>query len=372
MPSKQTADVVIVGGGLAGIATAYYLARDGVSCTVVEGDYIAGHASGFAYGGIGHLGRAGSPGPNHPVAALSAGLHAELKESLPDQTGIDIEYRTKPVISVAFTDDEVREAKLNLAWQQREIGTPTRWADIHEALGIEARVNPAAIGAVVTDGNTNLHPQRLTLAMAQVAESNGATIRYGTVTGLLSNGRTITGVTMSDGDITTDRVVLATGPWMGQASDWLGTTIPVEPLKGQILRLRVPGPPIVASIGWGPQYATSKPDGLLWTGATEEDAGFDEIPTGSARTRVMDAVVHMLPYTADAQLVLQTACLRPMTPDKALLLGRVPGWQGVYLASGGARQGIFLGPGIGRVTADLATDKDPSAPIDGLTLDRFQ
>jgi glycine oxidase len=372
MPSKQTADVVIIGGGLAGIATAYYLTRDGVSCTVVERDYVASHASGFAYGGIGHLGRTGSPGPNHHVAALSARLHTELKDTLPGETGIDVEYRNKPVISLAFTDEEAYEARLNMDWQQRELRTPTRWADIEEAIEIEPRVNPAAIGAVVTEGNTNLHPQRLAFAMAQMAESRGATIRYGAVTGLHRDGDKVSGVILNDGEIATDRVVLATGPWMGQTSEWLGVRIPVEPLKGQILRLRVLGPPIAASVGWGSQYATSKPDGMLWTGATEEEVGFDETPTESARTEVMDAVVKMLPYTADARLVLQTACLRPMTPDKALLLGTVPGWEGVYLATGGARQGIFLGPGIGRVTADLVQGNEPSASIDGLTLARFQ
>ena len=371
MPPKHTADVVIIGGGLAGIATAYFLTRDGISCTIVERDYLASHASGFAYGGIGHLGRAGSPGPNHHVAALSARLHTDMKDTLPDETGIDIEYRIKPVISLSFTDDEVREAKANLAWQQTEIGTPTRWADTREALTIEHRVNPSAIGAVVTEGNTNLHPQRLAFAMSQVAESRGATIRYGAVTGLHRDGNKVSGVILDDGEIATDHVVMATGPWMGQTSEWLGVRIPVEPLKGQILRLRVPGPPIVASIGWGVQYATSKPDGLLWTGATEEEVGFDETPTESARTEVMDAVAHMLPYTAGARLVLQTTCLRPMTPDKALLLGTVPGWEGVYLATGGARQGIFLGPGIGRVTADLVQGNEPSASISGLTLDRF-
>ena len=86
----------------------------------------------------------------------------------------------------------------------------------------------------------------------------------------------------------------------------------------------------------------------------------------------MDSVTHMLPYTADARVVMQTACLRPVTPDKALLLGPIPGWEGVYLATGGGRQGIFLGTGIGRVTADLVLNKPLSAPIDGLTLDRFR
>lgn len=370
MPSERS-DVVIVGGGIAGIVTAYYLTREGVSCVVVERDHVASHASGFAYGGIGHLGRSGSPGPNHHVAALSAVLHAELKEVLSNENDIDIEYRTKPVISLAFTDEEAKAVKANMAWQELEIGTPARWADLQDVLEIEPRINPAALGAVVTEGNTNLHPQRLTLALARVAERQGMTIRTGTVMGLRRGHGRVTAVTLADGEIFTSRVVLAAGPWIGLMSEWLSVNIPVEPLKGQILRLWAPGPPVPGSISWSSQYATSKPDGLLWTGTTEEKVGFDETATADAHSIIMDSVTHMLPYIAEARVVLQTACLRPVTPDKALLLGPVPEWEGVYLATGGGRQGIFLGPGIGRVTADLILDTPLSAPINGLTLDRF-
>ena len=370
--SSERTDVVIVGGGLAGIVTAYYLTQEGVSCVVVEQDHVASHASGFAYGGIGHLGRSGSPGPNHHVASLSAVLHAELKEVLSNENDIDIEYRTKPVISLAFTDEEAQAVRANMAWQELEIGTPARWMDTQGVLEIEPRINPAVIGAVITEGNTNLHPHRLTLALARAAERQGMTIRTGTVTGLRREHGRVIAVTLNDGEISATKVVLAAGPWMRLASEWLGVDIPVEPLKGQILRLWAPGPPVPGSISWSSQYATSKPDGLIWTGTTEEEVGFDETTTEDARSEIMSSVTHMLPYTADARVVMQTACLRPVTPDKALLLGPVPGWEGVYLATGGGRQGIFLGPGIGRVTAELVLEKPLSAPIEGLTLDRFE
>ncbi len=369
--TSDSTDVVIVGGGMAGIATAYYLTRQGASCVVVERDHVAGHASGFAYGGIGHLGRSGTPDANHHLAALSAVLHAELKDTLSDQDDIDVEYRTKPVISLAFTDDEAAAARSNMAWQEREVGTPTRWASSSEVLNIEPRINPAIIGAVITEDNTYLHPQRLTMALARLAERQGMTIRMGTVTGLRSSDKQVTGVNLADGTIHSERVVLAAGPWMDSASEWLGVNIPIEPLKGQILRMWAPGPPIPASISWASQYATSKPDGLIWSGTTEEEEGFDDSTTDEARAAIMRSATHMLPYIADARLVMQTACLRPMTPDRALLLGPVPGWEGVFLATGGGRQGIYLGPGTGKVTADLVLGMPLSAPIDGLTLERF-
>ena len=371
MEPSNGVDTVIVGAGLAGIATAFYLADEGVSCAVIERDHAASHASGYAYGGIGHLGRAGSPGRNRHVAALSAALHADLKDFLSDETDIDIEYRTKPSISLAFTDDEAMDAKRNLAWQQDEVGVAACWMDIGEASKIEPRVNPDAIGAVVTEDTTNLHPQRFTLALAQAAERQGMTLLHGTVTGLRMDRGRVSGVLLDGRELLADRVVLAMGPWTGLASEWLGVRIPVRPLKGQILRLWAPGPPVAASVGWGPQYATTKPDGLLWTGSTEEEGFFDEGVTDDAASEIRSAVERMLPFAANARLVMQTACLRPVTPDKSLLLGEVRGWEGVYLATGGGRQGIFLGPGIGRITADLVMGKRPSAPIDDLTIHRF-
>ena len=88
----------------------------------------------------------------------------------------------------------------------------------------------------------------------------------------------------------------------------------------QILRPRAPGPPVECSVGWGQNYAPTKTDGLLWAGTTVEESGFDEESTPAAR---------------DAQ---QTACLRPPASDGFLVLGRVPGLDRVYVATGGGRK----------------------------------
>ena len=161
------------------------------------------------------------------------------------------------------------------------------------------------------------------------------------------------------------------GPWSGQASPWLGIPIKIRPLKGQILRLRAPGPPLQFSLGWGGNYATTKPDGLLWAGTTEEEAGFDEIPTSGARNQIMAALLKMAPSLAEARLVRQTACLRPISADKALMLGEMPGWNGTFMATGAGRSGIVLGPALGRITADLITTGKTDIPITSFDPKRF-
>jgi glycine/D-amino acid oxidase-like deaminating enzyme len=145
----------------------------------------------------------------------------------------------------------------------------------------------------------------------------------------------------------------------------------VRPLKGQILRLRAPGAPYRCSINWQGNYATTKPDGLVWAGTTEEEAGFDETPTIDARDRIMTDLLKMVPALADAQLVRQTACLRPLSSDGLLVLGKAPGWEGVYMATGAGRSGIILGPAMGRITADLVATGATDIPIETFDPGRF-
>src|SRR5262249_9004656 len=80
----------------------------------------------------------------------------------------------------------------------------------------------------------------------------------------------VTGVVLERETLSCASAVLALGPWSADASDWIGVPIDVRPLKGQILRLQAPGPPVECSVGWGHNYATTKTDGLLWAGTTEE------------------------------------------------------------------------------------------------------
>src|SRR5438270_292515 len=106
--AQSSADVVIVGGGLAGMTTAYYLAKSGVPSVVVERDAIGSHASGFAYGGLSPLSGFGIPGPLAEIAQDGMQLHRELSKSLLEETGIDVDFRVRSSLALAFTEADVR------------------------------------------------------------------------------------------------------------------------------------------------------------------------------------------------------------------------------------------------------------------------
>src|SRR5262249_60150725 len=111
------------------------------------------------------------------------------------------------------------------------------------------------------------------------------------VIGLRRAGGRVAGVVLEREVLSCAIGGLALGPWSAEASDWIGVPIDVRPLKGQILRLQAPGPPVVCSVGWGHNYATTKTDGLLWAGTTGEEAGFAEAATPAARAQIGRALL---------------------------------------------------------------------------------
>src|SRR5262245_15480018 len=317
-------DVVIAGGGIAGMLVAYYLARAGVPSVVIERDAIGSHASGFAYGGLSPLSGFGIPGPLAEMAQEGMRLHRELAESVVEETGITVDFRSRPSLALAFTEADAQRLTAALRWQQQQPGYVVRWLEAPDARLVEPRIADETRGAALIDGGADVEPYRLVLALTRASERLGVTVRHGRIVGLRRDGTRVTHVRLEREEIPCDTVVLALGPWSADASAWLDVPIEVRPLKGQILRLQAPGPPVTCSVGWGHNYATTKPDGLLWAGTTEEEAGFDEETTPAARDEIGAALVKMLPPMADAQLVYQTGCLRPLPSDGLLLLGRVP------------------------------------------------
>src|SRR5438552_14284894 len=150
--AERSADVVIVGGGIAGMTTAYYLAKSGVPSIVVERDAIGSHASGFAYGGLSPLSGFGIPGPLAEIAQDGMRLHRELSKSLLEETGIDVDFRVRDSLALAFTEADVRRLQVALPCQQGQPGYAVRWLDVAEPRRVEPGRLDETRGAALTDG----------------------------------------------------------------------------------------------------------------------------------------------------------------------------------------------------------------------------
>lgn len=366
------ADVTIIGAGAIGTAIAYFLSKEKVKVIVVEQDSIGSHASGFAPGILYPLGLAPETVDIMlPLTWKSFQMHKTLSQELREEAGIDYHFQQLPRLTLAYTQAEADEVKLQVD-SQRQQGFKTYWLDSDDVRTVESRVSPEIIGAAYSDDAGELDSYRFVLALAQAAERCGAEIRYGQFTGLKRKGTKVTAIKLSSGDIACERVILAMGPWTGLASSLLGFPIPVRPQKGQVLRVRASGPPFTSILNWTTNYITgTKHDGLIYIGATHEDAGFDEEPTEEGKDTLISNLITMVPSLAEAELVLQTACLRPLPADELPIIGEIPGWTGVYLATGHWKKGILLSLVTARIISDLIEKGFTSIPIEPFNPARF-
>ena len=371
--SDQAADVVIIGGGAAGCAAAYYLAANGIKATVIEREGVASHASGYNAGGLNPLEGHGWPDPLMPMALQSFALHKELWDALPAETGIDYNGRIMSILKVALDPEDLEDLRATLETfnSAPEPGFSAEWLEREDVLALEPRITPEVIAGIRAVGNGALDGLEFTQALAAGAEKLGATVVSASAVGFrLGNGK-VEAVVTNDGEIACGAVLIAAGPWCRTAEQWLDIAIPVDPLKGQIIRVRPDGPGLDYELIGGGSSMYAKPDGLIWCGATEEEVGFDLSLTNEARDDIMRRATRLMPALSGAEQVLHTACLRPVTPDWLPIVGQAPGWDNVYICAGGQKKGILLGPAMGKGIAEIIASGSTEISLAGCDPSRF-
>ena len=368
----QPADVVIVGGGIIGCSIALELAQRGIRPIIVERDSVGSHASGFAFGELLPWWGRGIPGPLYEFGQRCLAVHLELQPELKDRTGIDTGFRLTEALSVVVTEEDRDALRHRYHWLA-DHDAPVQWLDGPALRAIEPRLSPDLAEGMHVGHVGVLEAYRYLLAVAQAAEQQGTVVRHGDVAGVcLERGDRAVGVRIGGETVSCGAVVVAAGPWSGDAADWLGFPIPVRPLKGQIVRLQMDGSPVSTYVGWRDFYAITKGDRLLWTGSTEEDVGFDDAPTAVGRDEILLGLSRVLPAVASAGIEGHTACLRPLAADGLPIVGRAPDQGNVYIATGTGRSGLLLAPGIGRSVANLIVDGSTDWDIGPFTPARFR
>ncbi|MDA0352685.1 MAG: FAD-dependent oxidoreductase [Chloroflexi bacterium] len=360
--------VVICGAGVIGGSIAYHLAKRGVFATLIENDAVAAGASGAAAGLLTAPVPTSAANPVYELQRQGFDMHVELAGVLPGESGVDYGYGVTPRALLAMTEEEERAGRLAVEGLNAA-GRAGRWIDLDELRRLSGWVDGGkARGAALVEPSARVDAYRYTLALVTAAERMGVTLRSGEVRGLESDDGRVTGVWVGTEVVEADVVVVAMGPWSSAAGSWLGMTVPVEPLKGQIVKVRPAQPLAEFSFGRGGNYAVVKEDGIVLLGTTEERVGFDRGITREARDEILEFGVGFAAALESAELVEQTACLRPLSADGLPIMGAVPGLAGAYLATGHGRQGILQSPPSGKAMAELilggATDTIDLGPFD--------
>jgi glycine oxidase len=357
------ARIAVIGGGITGAFSAYFLARAGAAPILVERDRIGGQASGHNAGGLNPLHGPGIPGPMHELALQSLELHLDQWSEIRALSGIEFGGMRVARIYVATDDGEAQSLGERGALHNQTSGFSARWMTASELRAAEPRLSDEVVGGLWTDGNARVEPRAYTRAVAAAARRLGADLVSASATGLRHHGGHVTGVELDSGSLGCDGVVIATGPWCDEPSRWLAWPLPVEPLKGELLRAAPVAIPN-AEMTWREVGLYRASDDTVWLGGTEDQAGFDRTPTGSARERILDGIARLLPGLGKPRIEAQTTGLRPVTPDGLPIAGVPDRWDNVCLALGGGRKGMLLGAGLGMAAAELLTTGTTKVSID--------
>ena len=393
----QSADVVVVGGGVIGAAVAYYASKSGLRVTLVDKPK-KGRATSASAGGLWPIGESVGLGcgvifhrtlakknplaeRSHNPASLPAcffdfamrsnAMYPDLVAELAEATNIDVEWEQGSLLYVLLDDADLAFARA-VREQGPAAGARTQWLSPEELARDEPAVTRDALGAVVFLGDDQINPYKLADAFLSGAKSHGAQIlSHAEVTGLRIESGRVSAVETSLGLIPCNTVVNAAGAWAPQIGKMAGVEIPVWPVRGQILGTESLPKTLSASLSTSDCYLLQKGHGEVIIGSTTEEVGFDTGVTPAAMKTLAAGAVRVVPSLANVQLKRTWSGLRPATPDQLPILGPVEGLEGYLNACGHFRTGILNAPLTGRILAELATGETPSIAIEPFLLARF-
>jgi len=347
--------VLIAGGGVIGCAIAYELRRAGADVTLVERDRIGAGASSAAAGMLAPLAESAEPGPFSHLALQGLEAFNSQAGDLAEESGIDFEFRRDGVLRVAESPAE--ESRLRALVPQQSKDVAAQWLDRPALADLEPQLSTEISGALYSPREGHVNPSRLTAALATAAVRRGAILlERQEVQRFDRDGGRIVAAQTSAGVVGADQFILAGGAWLAGLGAGNGVTIPVSPVRGQMLAVQQTPSPIRHIIYSQDGYLVPKPDGSIWVGATEEhSAGFDAAVTVDGLRSLLSVADRLVPPLGRASYIRSWAGLRPCSSDRLPILGPYPGFDNLHVATGHFRNGILLSLITGRLMADLLT-----------------
>jgi glycine oxidase len=354
-PDLVVPDLVVIGGGAIGLATAWRAASAGLRVTLLDPD--PGHGASWAAAGMlapvteVHYGEL-------PLLALnlaSNGLWPSFAAELTELTGHDIGYRRTGTLMVARDTDDLAVLDRLLAYQRAHDLEVERLSS-RECRQREPRLSPRIRGGMLVPGDHQVDNRALVEALVIACDKAGVERRAERADEVIVEADRVTGVRAAGGTIACGRVLVAGGCWSASLGGLPPGMIPVRPVKGQLLHLRGPADPPLATgnIRGVDVYLVPRADGRFVVGATVEERGHDTTVTAGAVADLLRDAIELLPDIAELELAEATAGLRPGSPDNAPMIGPAA-IDGLVVAAGHYRNGILLTPVTSAGIAELLT-----------------
>lgn len=411
-------DVLIVGGGVIGVCSAYYLVKRGCRVILAEKGEIC---SGSSYGNSGLI----VPSHSVPIPApgiLSQGLKwlldpvspfyikprldlelfrwlwgfhqaskmgatrksipilrdlsltsLNLYQKLANQEDLDFGFQQMGWLQL-YRSEKVLAKGLKQAHLLDEFGLPSTLLDSNQVREMEPNLLSSVIAGIHYPNDAQLIPHRFVGQMAEAAKRAGCVIRTGTeVLDLETCSRQITRVFTTRGDFHPKQVLIAAGSWSSRLAEMVSLRVPIQAAKGYSVTVQKPtiSPKVPLMLSDAKVSVTPMGDHLRF-GGTLELAGLDlsvNLPRARAITRAAQAYLSGL---EKLNLVEMWRGLRPVAPDGLPIIGRTIALKNLLLATGHATIGMSLGPITGKLVSELAAGDTPSMDLNPLRLERFE
>ncbi|GGS70877.1 glycine oxidase ThiO [Streptomyces violaceus] len=378
MPRTPTSDVLVIGGGIIGLVTAWRAAQRGFATAVVDPEP-GGGAAQVAAGMLAavtelHYGEQTLLGLN----LVSARRYPDFAAELTDLTGHDLGYRRCGTLAVALDADDRAHLRELHALQQQS-GLESQWLSGRECRRLEPMLAPGVRGGLRVDGDHQIDPRRLAGALVAACERAGVVFHRAWAERLTVVRDRVAGVVTADGTaLDAGRVVLAGGSLSGRLAGVPEDVLPpVRPVKGQVVRLIMPqrhGPflsrTVRAVVRGSHVYLVPRESGELVIGATSEEMGWDTTVTAGGVYELLRDAHELVPGITELPFTETRAGLRPGSPDNAPLLGPT-GLEGLLLATGHYRNGVLLTPVTGDAMAHVLSTGELPEEARPFTPQRF-
>ena len=370
----MTNDILIIGGGVVGLAIAVELKLRGASVTLLCRDFHAA-ASHAAAGMLAPQAEQIPPGAMLDLCLRSRSLYPEWTRKLEEISGKPTGYWACGILAPVYEEargdrQEVRGKEADEKLPTTNYQLPAYYLDKEAIHLYQPGLSEEVEGGWWYPEDAQVDNRALTLALWSAAESLGVDLHDGiAVEGILQHQGRVIGVQTSSGNFPADRYILASGAWSPEL-----LPLPVRPKKGQMLSVQLPDSDrgdAIQRVLYGPDvYIVPRRERRIVIGATSEDVGFTPYNTPAGIQTLLQRAIRIYPQLQDYPIREFWWGFRPATPDELPILGNSP-CSNLTLATGHYRNGILLAPITAQLIADLVWEQKSEPLLESFSYLRF-
>ncbi len=369
----MNSDVLIIGGGVIGLAIARELYKKGVrKITILERGRIGKEASHAAAGMLAPHAETEKLDEFYYFCDESNKLYPNFADELFEETAVNIELDRNGTLYLAFNETDAQEIRRRFEWQ-KSAGLQVEHLSAQETRRAEAFVSPDVLESLFFPNDWQVENRKLILALQKFAELNNIEIRENTeIKQLLIENRKITGAETASEKFFAEKVILAAGAWTSVIKTE-GFAMPnVKPIRGQMIAFHT-AKRLFQKVIYSPRgYLVPRADGRILAGASVEDVGFDKNTTKREIVLLRENALEIAPSLVNLEVAEKWAGLRPLAADGLPILGSFPQVENLFAATAHYRNGILLAPLSAKVLAEQIVDNKDSDYLKIFSPKRFQ